>query len=148
MLRARTLLTMSMVTLLAAGCGGGGSTGNTAGSGTSPVSTPSATKAVEISWDAPTTRSDGSCLNDDLGSFVVSYGEQSGGYDHSNQLFLNSGDLTCQQIDYDDSCGVSIVRCSANVDSLTAGNWYFAVQAVDSDGYRSGYSLEAYTLIN
>ncbi len=150
MSRARTLLTLTFVALLATGCGGsGGSSGNIVTSGTTPTPPPiSGNATIEVSWDAPTTRSDGSCLGGDLGSFVVSYGEQSGSYPYSDLVYLNSGDLSCQQVSYDNTCGVSVLRCSASVDSLTAGNWYFAVQAVDTNGYRSGYSLEASTVVN
>ncbi|GAB4358307.1 MAG: hypothetical protein Kow006_26650 [Gammaproteobacteria bacterium] len=150
MLPLRTLITVIFTALLSLGCVGGGGSGSSLGSGTSstPAPLPTGTATVEISWNAPTTRSDGSCLGSDLGSFVVSYGEQSGSYQYSNQFYLNSGNISCQQVGYDNTCSASVMRCSANVDSLSSGNWFFAVQAVDTSGYRSGYSLEASAFIN
>jgi len=100
MLPIRTLVTISMATLLLTGCLGGGGGSSTVSSGTSPAPTPtpppSGTSTVEISWDAPTTRSDGSCLGSDLGSFIVSYGEQSGSYSWNSHFDLNAGGLTCE----------------------------------------------------
>lgn len=139
------LVTLVAVFLLSA-CGGGGGTSATIGSGTSSL--PTGTASVEISWDAPTTRSDGSCLGGDLNGFRVSYGVQSGQYAQSTQLNLNSGAVSCQQVSYDNTCGVSVMRCSHTITGLGTGEWYFTVQAVDTAGLTSAYSLEASTQLN
>lgn len=147
MSHSKALLVLIASTVLISACGGGGGgTGTTVGSGAGQI--PTGTGAVEVSWDSPTTRSDGTCLGSDLNGFVISYGTSSGQYLQNAQLYLNSGSLSCQQIDYDSTCGVSVNRCTYTVDGLGAGDWYFAVRAFDTIGATSNYSFEASTQLN
>ncbi len=74
-----------------------------------------------LSWDAPTTNTDGSPLTD-LSGFNVYYGTSSGSYSQSTDV----GNVTTYQ-----------------VTNLTGGlTYYFAVTAYDTSGNESGYSSE------
>lgn len=146
MYQRRIFFVLIASTMLLSACGGGGGTGGTVVSGAGQL--PAGTASVQVSWDAPTSRSDGSCLGNDLNGFVVSYGNSSGQYTQNAQLHLSSGSVSCQQIAYDNVCGVSVNRCTYTVGGLSTGDWYFAVRAFDDVGAYSTYSFEASTRLN
>jgi hypothetical protein len=75
-----------------------------------------------VSWSAPTQRVDGSPIGQ-LAGYRVLYGKNSRDYDHSIEL---------------NSAGVNRYV----VEGLGAGTWYFAVQAITSDGLTSAPSRE------
>ncbi|HJR71886.1 MAG TPA: putative Ig domain-containing protein [Gammaproteobacteria bacterium] len=78
-----------------------------------------ASGSATLSWNAPTTNTDGSPLSD-LAGYKVYWGTAQGSY--SNSQTVNVGIQTYV------------------VDSLTPATWYFVVTARDSDGNESGYS--------
>lgn len=82
--------------------------------------------SVDLSWQKPTTNSDGSTLND-LNGFKVYYGTSSRNYSKSINVGNNS---------------------SVTIGDLTPGTWYFAVTAFDHTGNESGYSNELNSVIN
>jgi hypothetical protein len=77
------------------------------------VSTGSAT----LSWQAPTTRTDGSALTN-LAGYRVRYGTASNSY--PNVVTIPNGGLT-----------------SATIENLPPATWYFVVSAYDSQGMES-----------
>jgi len=122
---------------------GGGSSGT--GSPTQPTSptVPGNSHEVVLTWDAPTTRTDGSCLGS-LQGYRVNYGLAPGVYSDSRDVDVSQ--LSCSDSGQSDSCG-QIQSCSFKVDKLGTASWYFAVQAVDTDGQTSGYSNEIITTV-
>ncbi len=81
-----------------------------------------ATGAAELSWTAPTENTDGTTLTD-LDGYSVHWGKDPDSYSSSQEL----------------DAGIQ----SYVVEELTAGTWYFAVRARNSDGLYSDYSNEA-----
>jgi len=82
-----------------------------------------ATGSATLSWRAPTERVDGSPIGQLVG-YRVLYGQVSRDYDFTVEL--NSAGITRYV-----------------VEGLGAGTWYFAIQAVTSDGLVSEPSAEA-----
>jgi trimeric autotransporter adhesin len=82
---------------------------------------------VTLTWDAPTTRSDGSPLNllTDLSGYTIHYGTLSQSYTQTIAVA---------------NPGTAVVTRTF---SLTPGTYYFAVTAIDSSGQESPYSSEA-----
>ena len=82
-----------------------------------------ATGTATLSWLPPTERIDGSPIGE-LAGYRILYGQVSRQYDHTVEL--NSAGITRYV-----------------VEGLTSGTWYFAIQAVTSDGLISEPSAEA-----
>ena len=80
------------------------------------------TGSVTLSWEAPTTRADGSPLAN-LAGYNIYYGRMSGVYDYEINI---------------DNPGVTTYV----VEGLTPGTWYFVLTSYDSDGIESDYSEE------
>ena len=108
--------------IILAGCGGG-----SGGAGTSASVTTTGT--ASLTWNAPTTRADGTSLNPatDLSTYKLYYGTSSGNY---TQHIDVTPDLTAP---YATTYSVT----------LASGTYYFAVTAVDTLGDESAYSAEA-----
>jgi hypothetical protein len=98
------------------GCGG--SSGN--GNGISAVATD---RSVTLAWDTPTTRSDGTSLDNGLSGYKVYYGSSSG--DYMNQIDIPDASTT-----------------GYTTDDLAKGNYFFVVTVYDVLGDESGYSNE------
>jgi hypothetical protein len=114
------LLTLSLFIILA-GCGGGsGGVGATAGLTT--------TGTVSLTWDAPTTRTDGTSLNPatDLTTYKLYYGTSPGNY--------------TQYIDVKPN--VTAPYTTTDTVTLVSGTYYFVVTAVDTLGNESAYSAD------
>ena len=75
-----------------------------------------------VSWSAPTQRVDGSPIGE-LAGYRVLYGQNSRDYDHAIEL---------------NTAGIDRYV----LEGLGAGTWYFAVQAITSDGLSSAPSRE------
>ena len=105
------------------------------------------TQPVELSWQSPTQNTDDSCL-DAVQSYKLSYGVSSANYSSTVDLDLGGGQVSCVQSGFDNVCSAPIMSCSYTIDSLEAGTWYFALQAVDSSGVQSGLSNEVSKLVN
>ncbi len=114
--------------IVLSGCGGGGSSesnpSNTGG-GTGGTSTGKAT----LTWDAPTTRSDGTHLNPatDIATYRLYYGTSSGNYTQHVNVAPN------------------LVAPYITTDTITLplGTYYFVVTTIDAFGQESSYSQEA-----
>lgn len=78
--------------------------------------------SAELSWVAPTSRTDGSPLTN-LAGFKIYYGRMPGIYDY--QIDINNPGITTYL-----------------VENLVSGNWYFALAAYDSAGIESDRSNE------
>jgi hypothetical protein len=90
------------------------------GSAKAPASPSSAGRAATLSWDAPTTNTDGTALID-LAGYRIYYGSSA---DNLNQ-----------------SVQINTVGLQTYVmDDLEPGTWYFAVMAVTADGAESALS--------
>jgi hypothetical protein len=94
--------------------------------------------ALELVWDAPTTNSDGSCL-DDLAGFRVNYGLSSGDYGNAQTLSLD--ELTPTPTGRSTECG-EVVAYAFPLDALDTASWYVTVQARDDSGNLSEHSEE------
>jgi hypothetical protein len=111
-----TLLLASAVSLLLSACGGGGSTSSSVNRDDTSAS------RVLLSWNAPTSRTDGTFLPvTELQGYRIYYG--------------SSEDSLSVLVDLNDD---SITEYT--VDTLPSGSYYFAISAYDSDGVESGLS--------
>ena len=79
--------------------------------------------SATLSWDAPTTNTDGSPLTD-LAGYRVRWGNASGSYTGSTTV-MNAGITTYV------------------VDNLPNGTWFFVVTAINSADVESAFSNEA-----
>ena len=81
-------------------------------------------QSVSLSWLAPGERINGEQLSytDDIGGYIVLYGQDPENLD--------------QQVEVE----CSALNCGYEVENLSAGTWYFAVQTVDSSGLVSAPS--------
>lgn len=113
---------LAIVTGLAlAGCG----SSDTTDSGGGPP--PSGSRSVTFTWDAPTTKADGSAL-DDLAGYKIYYGNATGEYVAFEDVGASS-------------CSGSPASCTS---TLTVDNQYtyFTVAAYNSAGEESDFSNE------
>jgi len=78
------------------------------------------TGSATLSWEAPTTNSDGTALMD-LAGYRIYYGSSAEHLDHT----VNIGTVGVQ---------------TYVIEGLGPGNWYFAVMALAADGAESGLS--------
>ncbi len=125
--------------IVLSGCGGGGSsasnpsnTGGTSSSvntgGTSGTGGTSTGKAT-LTWNAPTTRSDGTYLNPatDIAAYRLYYGTSSGNYTQHVNVAPN----------------LTVPYTTTDTVTLASGTYYFVVTTIDTFGQESSYSPEA-----
>jgi len=87
------------------------------------------TGVASLSWQAPSTRVDGQSLSmSEIAGYRIYYGTSSGDYD--------------SVLSVDDPYTFTI-----RIDALLAGNYYFVMTAVDTNGIESGYSDEAVKIV-
>lgn len=86
------------------------------------------TGSATLTWEPPTTRTDGSALTN-LAGYRIRYGTASGRYDAL--LDLNQAGLSAVMLE-----------------NLAGGTWYFVVTAYDSAGAESAYSVEVQKTIS
>ena len=123
-------LMVLLIALPLFGCGGGGGGTSSNNSGTSwnlgslvaspPVSPPASPKT--LSWDAPTTYTDGTALSN-LAGYKIYVGTSHGNYTRS----IDVGNVT---------------TCTIDSLSLAPGTYYFAATEYDSEGKESAFSNE------
>lgn len=116
------------------GHGGGTIGGDNTGGGHGGVGSASAL----LTWEAPTTNVDGSCLQD-LQAYRVNFGLNSGQYTEARTL--EASEMSCSATGQANSCG-EVQSCTVLLENIPTASWYFAVQAVDAAGNASGYSNE------
>lgn len=95
-------------------CGGGSSTS------TVPTSSGAESGSVALSWTPPDFNTDGSALAD-LSGYRIAYGREAGNF--SESIWITDPTTTAYVIDY-----------------LSAGTWYFAIVALNSEGMESDMS--------
>ena len=100
-----------IIIIITGGCGDGGSGSVTSGGGT---------ETATLSWDAPTTNTDGTDLTD-LAGYKIHYGTSPGTYDSV----------------------IDVAKVTTyTVSDLTPAAYYFVVTAYDEEGNESDYSNE------
>jgi hypothetical protein len=109
-----------------AACGGGGGGGN--GGTSETIQAEAAAGAATLSWTPPTTKTDGTAL-DDLAGYTIYYGETEGNYTHEINI-TNPGIATFV------------------VEHLQTGTYYFVITAYNLAGNESKKSNVASTFIN
>jgi hypothetical protein len=126
--------------ILLSGCGGDGDESDTAGVATpsavvatanttalsSTLSTVSSTaNQATLSWRAPVTRVNGDTLSgQDLASYEIRYGTSA---DNLNRSAIFDG-------------AAGLIDMSYTIENLSAGTWYFTIQARDDNGLLSSPS--------
>jgi Fibronectin type III domain len=110
---------IALVGALLAGCheSSTGSSTTTAVSGTQAPSAPSSEGAATLSWEAPTTDTNGAPLSN-LAGYRIYYGTDATNLTQTVQLM---------------SVGVQTYV----IDNLAPGTWYFAIKAVSATGAES-----------
>lgn len=135
--KAMMFASLSVALSACGGGGGGGAPGAGGGAGVLPPSGDG--KYVVLSWEAPLTREDGSCL-DALESYDISYGLSPGNYEKTEVVKVD--DIKPSATGRSTECG-EVKSYSYMVENLSPASWYFAVRAVDANGQVSDYSNEA-----
>lgn len=138
--KLRHIMVLTSLSVILTACGGGGGGGGTpgAGGGAGVVPPPSDSRFVVLSWEAPLTREDGSCL-DELESYDVSYGLSPGNYENTEVVKVD--EIKPSETGRSTECG-EVKSYSYMVENLSPASWYFAVRAVDATGQVSDYSNE------
>jgi len=116
---------LAIVVSLLSGCND--ATGTPASTAQSVASSGSGNASATLSWEAPTTNTNGTALTD-LAGYRIYYGASA--TDFSQNVRLN---------------GVGVQTYV--FDNLQAGTWYFAVMAVTSTGVESALSNRVATTI-
>lgn len=107
-------LTIFFVAAALAGCGGGSS-------GTA-ISNATTDNVAALSWNAPATRVNGEGLSmGELDAYVILYGQDADNLDRA----ITVGEASTM---------------SFTIPDLAAGDWYFAIQVVDTQGLVSAPS--------
>lgn len=100
----------------------------------------SGTGEMTVTWDAPTTNADQTCLSD-LSGYRIVYGTASRVYQLNETVAVNAASCVDSGTAPVPGCGNSSV-CTYTVRGLGAGTWYVAVQAYDAAGGYSNNSNE------
>ena len=109
-----------LMLIVLSGCGGGSILGQSVNS-------------VTLSWDAPTTNTDGTPLSD-LSGYIIYYGTFSGDYTSSEDIGLSGCVAPAPSVPH---------TCTYTVTGLTPGvTYYFAATAYDVFYNESDYSNE------
>ena len=118
-----TLLVTSIVVTQLVACGGGGGSDVIESSSTeSSVPESSVVGSFNLSWTAPTTRSDGNPLSlADIDGFRIYYGKSKGSY--PNRADVKDGSAQ-----------------SAVVENVPVGSYYVVMTTYDVNGLESSYS--------
>lgn len=88
---------------------------------------------ITLNWEAPTTRTDGTCLDADLSGFKINYQSETSGVSKETGLAMNDGGLSCTQVDSDSACGAMVYSCSYTLVDLGSDTWNITVQAYDNN---------------
>ena len=124
------VLTISLLSFLLISCGGEGGDGGGASYGPG---------SIVLSWKAPTTNVDRSCIEGDLAGFEIRYGFNSGVYSDSIDIPINQA--SCVPTSETTSCG-TVQLCSYTFSDLPAATWFAAVSAYDLAGNSGPLSNE------
>lgn len=89
---------------------------------------------VTLTWESPTTRTDGDCLKDGIAGYELNYTGENSGESHVVSVDLNAGALSCSQIDYAEACGDIVYGCSYTLTDLDADTWSIFLRTIDTDG--------------
>jgi hypothetical protein len=98
-------------------------------------------RTATLTWQAPTTDTDGNPLTD-LAGYAVYYGEKSGTYTGEIKVPLDSRDLVCRKIDAREDGKSAPVECTYVIRRLDEDDRYFAVRAYTRSGKESSLSNE------
>ena len=127
MKKTRNLVLILLAGMLVSACGGGGSTGVSSITDTSTTTQTSDTtgtvqQKVNLSWSAPTTRTDGTFLAlSELVGYRIYLGTAPDALELSEEI-------------------VGVSETAISITDLPPGTYYFAVTAYDADGLESGFS--------
>lgn len=122
---------LGVLTLCACGGGGGGESGAATSQAPTPVSggnnsgggnTGSSSGNIELAWTPPTTKADGSVLND-LAGYRFYIGRESGQY--NEVISIDNGGLS-----------------RFVIENLQSGTWYVVMSSVRANGVESDLSNE------
>jgi hypothetical protein len=113
------ILALVIAVSLLGACGSNNATSSNSPAATQP---PGTAASINLSWNPPVTRTDGSYLPvGDLAGFRVYMGTSSGNL--TPYIDLDSGDIN-----------------EFTIKNLSSGSYYFAISAFDTDGQESGLS--------
>jgi len=108
--------------------------------GSCPTACTTCSHDLTLTWSAPYSRSDGTCLTD-LAGYKLYWGSSSGNYTNQKDLALGSADLTCWNVGPISKCGPA-VSCTTTLPNLPNGTYYLAMTSYDSSAQESTYSGE------
>ncbi|MEW6109464.1 MAG: fibronectin type III domain-containing protein [Nitrospirota bacterium] len=109
--------------------------------GSSGKSNDNTSDSATLTWDAVSTRADGTPLND-LAGYKIYYGKSSRSYTEIAIKPIESTPALCRKVD-DDSDGIpDRTECKYTFNNLSPGIYYFSVTAYDSSGNESIFSNE------
>lgn len=98
-------------------------------------------RTATLTWEAPTTNTDGSLLTD-LAGYTVYYSRTRGRLKKMKTLALTSKELFCTEITRGEQRKKGRTECTYTVPGLDQGVYYFSVRAYNSEGRESDASNE------
>jgi len=118
---------LALLFMFLSACGGGGSSNSTNPASNTSTGTvaPQSSGTINLTWTAPSSRSDGSALSlSEISSYTIYFGNSVGDYPYSVAV----EDPTTTHIDISD---------------LPVGTYYLVMTTTDNLGQESGYSSVA-----
>jgi hypothetical protein len=105
--------------------------------------------SVTLTWDDPTTNTDGTTLTD-LTGYIISYGKISSPNNDGERKYFDEQlidrqkeHFSCKDSCNNKECSKKTTKCSYTVTGLQQGDYSFRVFAYNSHGKKSASSTEA-----
>ena len=96
---------------------------------------------VALTWDVPTTNTDGTPLTD-LAGYELLVGTSPHNYSSTINIAVGDRLLSCKDAGDNRDSSNKITKCSYTVAGLKQGDYYFVICAYNTSGNKSAYSNE------
>jgi hypothetical protein len=97
--------------------------------------------SVMLTWDVPTTCTDGTPLTD-LAGYELLMGTSPNNYSRAINIPVGDGLLSCKDASDNKNSSKKATKCSYTVTGLPQGDYYFVISAYNTYGNKSASSNE------